>query len=110
MTKKINQESIIYSHPVILNKGSVGYAAIIMLGSRKCIALVVDNVKRVLLYSPALLARLAEVNVPVVDFSAIEPETYQDPGVLGKVFAIREKLGIGTDQASSGTSGAKLKT
>ncbi|MCZ2895688.1 hypothetical protein MTR01_16830 [Burkholderia thailandensis] len=110
MTININKESISCGKPLILNRGSVSYAAIIISDGQRCIALVVDNVKRVFLYSAALLARLAEINVLVVDFSAIEPETFQDPGVLGKVFTIREKLGIGADQGGSGTSGANLKT
>lgn len=95
MTTNINQESKKLCSPTILKRGSVSHASIIMLGNQKYIALVVDNVKRVFLYSAALLARLAEIDVLVVDFSDIEPETYQAPSVLGKIFAAREKLGIG---------------
>jgi hypothetical protein len=104
MAANTNQESKSLDNPIILKRGSVSHASIIVLGNQKCIALVVNNVKRVFFHSAALLARLAEIDVLVVDFSAFEPETYQAPGVLAKIFAAREKLGIGSAEGGRGTT------
>ncbi|MDW9225865.1 hypothetical protein C7S15_0401 [Burkholderia cepacia] len=43
------------------------------------------------------------------DFTSVEIESYQDPGVLDKVFSIREKLGIGTSQAGGSSRSTTLK-
>ncbi|WP_318826364.1 hypothetical protein [Burkholderia cepacia] len=89
--------------------GSVSYAAVIFIGRQKCVALVVDNVQRAFLWSAALLKKLAEIGVIVFDFTSVEIESYQDPGVLDKVFSIREKLGIGTSQAGGSSRSTTLK-